>query len=241
MKRLLFFIVVLCLFSACAANQAATDEAALSHLANELSIAQSSVASLQSDVDSLTLQNDSLNTELLQNTSAISELQANVTYLMNEVIILKNPNYAASTDDTDVSDAKTPKIVIIEDLQTMRDSLYSYALQLYQEGKHKESIEKFEEFISKLPNDTLANNAQYWIGENYYSMRSFPQALEAFQTTLTKYPKGSKAPDATLKVGYTYYAMGQSTKAKETLNNLIKNYSKSDSANLAKQTLAKWK
>ncbi|MDR0453222.1 MAG: tol-pal system protein YbgF [Deferribacteraceae bacterium] len=246
MKKIVLSFAVFYLFSACAASQTITDDALVSHIANELSIAQASMASLQSDLDALTLKNESMNAELLQNTETISELQANVSYLINEFTIVKKPKQTSASQSTsssgaDASSDKTTRIVIIEDSQAMKDSLYSYALQLYQDGKHNESIEKFQEFLSQMPNDALSNNAQYWIGENYYSMRDFQKALTAFQAVQTKYPKSKKVPDAILKAGFTYYELRNVAKAKESLNSVIKNYPESSAAKLAKQTLAKWK
>ncbi len=237
MKKFFLLIAALSLLSACAASNA--NDEAIANLTNELSSAHSSIASLQSDVEDLTLKNESLSADVLQNSNTISELQTEVTYLSNEVTILRNPKQGAPA--TDASSVKSPKIVIIEDVQAMKESLYSYAYQLYREGKYNESNEKFREFLSKLPNDELSDNAQYWIGENYYSMRDFPKALENFQLVLSNYPRQGKAPDALLKVGYTQHEMGQNSQAKETLNSVIKNYPRSSAATLAKQTLTKWK
>jgi len=234
MKKFVLLIAALFLFYACASNQTAANDAMMTYLTDELSGIQASIASLQSDVDALTLKNESLSADLLQNSNTISELRTDVTYLSNEVTILKGQRQVPVDD-------KTPKIVIIEDSQAMIASLYSYAFQLYQEGNYEESIEKFHEFLSKWSDDNLSNNAQYWIGENYYAMRDFQNALSAFQAVSANYPRGAKVPDAMLKIGYTYYEMGNSVRAKEMLNSVIKNHPKSSSANLARQTLAKWK
>lgn len=245
-KGLLLFVLALPLLAACAANTAETDQK-LASMAEELTNAQNNMAMMQETIDNLTLKNEALNTEITQNTDTIAELQTEVTYLSNELTIIKNPKQAATpvtaTPAAVSADNQTqaPRIVIIEDTVSMKDSLYSYAYEQYRQGKYNESIAKFQEFLDKMPNDDLADNSQYWIGENYYSMRDFPKALEAFETVLNKYPKGGKVPDAMLKIGYTYRETGQKTKATEALNQLLKAYPKSSAATLAKQSLAKWK
>jgi tol-pal system protein YbgF len=108
---------------------------------------------------------------------------------------------------------------------------YKQAYELYRKAKYAEGIGKFEEFISKWPASDLADNAQYWIGECYYSMRDWTKALTAFQKVLS-YPTGNKMSDATLKMGYTYNEM-----ARENFNAVIKQYPRSNAARLAKRKL----
>ncbi len=105
-----------------------------------------------------------------------------------------------------------------------------------------EQIKAFErQFLAKFPNDDLADNSQYWIGENYYSMNDWQNALSAFQQVVTRYPEGGKVPDAMLKMGYTQRQMGRNSQATATLNDLINKYPRSSAANLAKQMLERWK
>ena len=238
MKKTVLLLIAAAALTGCMQNSEL--EKNMSVLADEMVNLQITVGSLQSSVDEANLRNDALAAELSQVTENVTELQTEVSYLGNEVTILKQGNQKPAPAPA-VQDDKAPRIVIIEDVAAMRNSLYSYAYELYRKGEHNESIAKFEEFISKLPNDELADNAQYWIGENYYSMMDYPKALAAFQKVMSDYPKEGKVPDAMLKEGYTYRLMGQKTKASESLNKVIKQYPKSNAAKLAQQTLATWK
>ena len=80
---------------------------------------------------------------------------------LNNIIVL----------DEDPSKAKdkssSPQIVVIEDSGAAKNSLYSYAIELNRQRKYTDARGKFQEFIKKYPNDQLAGNAQYWIGETY--------------------------------------------------------------------------
>lgn len=249
-QRLILVVFSVCMLSACAMMSGQSEDTAA--LTDEITRMQESIADLQAYVEELAIKNEALASEVAQNADAVVELQAESSYLRNEMTVKSAPSSSSSpspaaavsqpraADNATADAAKTPKIVIIEDVQSMRDSLYSYAYELHRQGKYKESIAKFQEFINKMPNDDLADNSQYWIGEGYYSMQDYNKALDAFKLVLTKYPKGGKVPDAMLKVGYTYNALGQKSNAVDTLNKLIKQYPRSSSANLAKQTLAKW-
>jgi tol-pal system protein YbgF len=251
-KRLILVVSSLCLLSACAIKGQGDGDAAL--LSDEITRMQTSIADLQVAVEELSIKNEGLASEVAQNADAIVELQTESSYLRNELIVQGGgygsvdavdssampTDTATTTTPATATTAQSPKIVIIEDVQSMRDSLYSYAYELHRQGKYEESIDKFQEFIDKMPNDDLADNSQYWIGESYYSMRDYNKALAAFKLVTTKYPKGGKMPDAMLKIGYTYNAQGKRTEAKATLEQLVKQYPRSSSANLAKQMLAKW-
>jgi tol-pal system protein YbgF len=241
------------LLFACAGLGGGSSQSSANSTADEVNNLRSAIQELQSSVNKITLTSDALVAENAQTADAIVELQTELTYLSNELTILRSnrpqtslPPSTSSTErpsiPTDISTGSSaPKIVIIEDLQSMKDSLYKFAYELYVQGKHQESIEKFKEFLQKLPNDDLADNSQYWIGENYYSMHNYSQAIDEFRRVLSRYPEGGKVPDALLKIGYSYHEMGQNADAINTLNEVVSKYPRSESAALARQMLARWK
>ena len=124
---------------------------------------------------------------------------------LNNIIVL----------DEDPSKAKdkssSPQIVVIEDSGAAKNSLYSYAIELNRQRKYTDARGKFQEFIKKYPNDQLAGNAQYWIGETYYSVNDMKNAMKSFQDVLSKFPKSNKIPDAMLKIGYVQEKQGRFT------------------------------
>ncbi len=132
---------------------------------------------------------------------------------------------------------ETPQIVVIEDSGAAKNSLYSYAIELNRQKKYTEARSKFQEFIKKYPKDQLAGNAQYWIGETYYSVNDMNNASKAFQEVIDKFPKSNKVPDAMLKIGYVQEKQGKKQEAVATFQDLLKKYPKSKPATLAKQKL----
>src|SRR5690606_6728988 len=82
---------------------------------------------------------------------------------------------------------------------------YQAAFDLLKDGKYQEAINGFTQFLATFPNSTLADNAQYWLGEAHYVTRQFSEALRHFQTVIDKYPDSRKIPDALLKIGYCNY------------------------------------
>ena len=66
-----------------------------------------------------------------------------------------------------------------------------------------------EAFIQQFPNDQLAGNAQYWLGETYYVRKRYNDAATAFAFGYQKYPKSGKGADDLLKLGMSLGSLGQ--------------------------------
>ena len=71
---------------------------------------------------------------------------------------------------------------------------------------------KARDFLSRYPDDPLADNARYWLGESYYARGDYPRAAETFFEAYEKNKTGPKAPDTLLKLGM---ALGNLDKKKE--------------------------
>ncbi|MBI5874376.1 MAG: tol-pal system protein YbgF [Deltaproteobacteria bacterium] len=117
------------------------------------------------------------------------------------------------------------------------EALYNQAQNLFMAGKLAESIDKFADFILHYPKHTLADNAQYWIGETYYSQKEYQRSVVEFKKVVDNYPNENKAPDALLKVGFSYLELNSREKAAEALKLLIEKYPSSEAAARAKSKL----
>lgn len=79
---------------------------------------------------------------------------------------------------------------------------YDYALSLMlQKQDFVRAEAALQAFIKQNPDDELAGNAHYWLGETYYVRNSYQDAAFAFAEGFQKFPKGNKAPDSLLKLG----------------------------------------
>ncbi len=58
----------------------------------------------------------------------------------------------------------------------------------------------FKTFLERWPQDKLAGNAAYWLGETYYADQKYSAAANAFIDTYTTYRTSPKAPDSLLKL-----------------------------------------
>jgi len=107
--------------------------------------------------------------------------------------------------------------------------LYNQGYEMYLNGKYAQAISIFREFLQNYPNDALADNAQYWIGECYYSQKMFDRAIAEFKK-VENYPDGNKIPDAYLKIVYSYNELGKKEEANHWKKILIEKYGNSEAA-----------
>ena len=114
---------------------------------------------------------------------------------------------------------------------------YQTAFNLLKQGRYKESIESFRDFLSQFRGGVYEDNAQYWLGEASYVNRDFDTALVEFNKVVENYPASSKVPGALLKSGYIHYEKGEWGQARDLFNRLTREFSGSTEARLAVKRL----
>ncbi len=115
--------------------------------------------------------------------------------------------------------------------------LYRRAFNAYREGRYGPAILDFEEFVARYPTHEYADNAQYWIGECYYSQGQYEQAIVEFQKVVDRYAHEAKAPDALLKIGLSYERLGDPGKARVFWSRVVERYPESEAAREARKKL----
>jgi tol-pal system protein YbgF len=101
---------------------------------------------------------------------------------------------------------------------------YNYAYKLLVQSDYADAESAFREFLGAHPQDALAGNAQYWLGETYYVRGQYEPAAQAFLQGYQGYPKGAKAPDSLLKLGMSLAALKKNPEACAALGQLGKDF-----------------
>ncbi len=146
------------------------------------------------------------------------------------------------TKDTGKSPAEAPVIygggdAVITELGD--EDLYKAAYKKFQDNDTDGAIKGFTSFIGLYPKSALADNAHFWIGECYYSMKDYDRAVLEYDKVIKDYPNADKVPSAMLKEGYALAELGDINSARVVLNNLIQKYPEEPQADLAKKKLEK--
>jgi tol-pal system protein YbgF len=115
--------------------------------------------------------------------------------------------------------------------------LYDTAYTDYTTGQWALSIQGFEAYISTFPRSQLADDAQFFIGQNYYADGQFREAAEAFEQVVSSYPDGDVVAEALYKRGLTLERLDQLDLARETFQTVVREHPDDNMANLAQQAL----
>jgi tol-pal system protein YbgF len=97
--------------------------------------------------------------------------------------------------------------------------------------------EQFTKFLEQNPQNDLAANAHYWIGETHYSEKNYESAILAYQEVIKNYPGKEKVAAAMLKQAMTFRDIKDIKSARYVLKKLTEGYPKSQEAKKAKDLL----
>ena len=96
------------------------------------------------------------------------------------------------------------------------ETAYGYLLQ----RDYGAAEAAFDEFLRRHPNDPLAGNAQYWLGESLYVRGQYRAAAGAFLKGYQTYGKSAKAPESLLKLAMSLQRLGQKDAACSSFSEL---------------------
>ncbi|MSQ47124.1 MAG: tol-pal system protein YbgF [Deltaproteobacteria bacterium] len=113
---------------------------------------------------------------------------------------------------------------------------YRAAWQALSGQRYNEAIQQFRTFQRKNPTSEMADDAQYWIGESYFTRRDYNRAILELNDVL-KYRKGDKAPAALLRQAEAFDEIGDKTDARLILQKLLNDYPNSREAKDAREQL----
>lgn len=117
------------------------------------------------------------------------------------------------------------------------DESYRQAFSTMRRGKTSEAIPLFREFLRKNPKSDFADEAQFYVGECYYTQNDYNRAILEFNEVLLKYPKGEKVPLALLRQANAFAELGDQVDARLILQKLVGEYPNSDEAARARELL----
>ena len=115
--------------------------------------------------------------------------------------------------------------------------LYDTAWADYTSGQWDLCINGFETYLRTFPRSEMADEAQFYIGECYYSDGKHQEAVQAYNQVIGSYPRGQSVAPAYYKRGLAFERLGQLDRARESFELVMKNFPDSDAARLAKQNL----
>ena len=125
--------------------------------------------------------------------------------------------------------------------ETAVKEVYEQHLGRFRRGDMDGALQGFREFLAQYPTSELAPNAQFWLGECYYTKRDFARAIEAYDRVKLINPSSDKVPAALLKKGFAYLALKDPNRASSVWRQIVDGYPRTPEAGKAQEKLAQLK
>lgn len=115
--------------------------------------------------------------------------------------------------------------------------LYSQAYADYARGNYDLAIQEYREYLKNYPSTEFSDNAQFWIGECYYSKQKYAEAIGAWDDLFRDFPGSDKLPDARLKKGMALDKLGRKREALTEYRLVAERYPNSEAGRKARERL----
>ena len=130
----------------------------------------------------------------------------------------------------DLAPVEAPKAAQEQDV----NKVYQQGLEAYNSGQYDKAEANFSDVLNRFSQDKLAANAQYWLGEVYYSQKNYAKAAVAFGKGYEKYKDGAKGAESLYKLGMAMNQLGKKEEACAALTNVAKEFPKAEKTLLDK-------
>ncbi|MCQ2913770.1 MAG: tol-pal system protein YbgF [Alphaproteobacteria bacterium] len=225
-------------------NQQVMSDAKNEQVFVKLQESEEQIRTLTSDVERLTMEREELyekqkqmqddfNMRFSEMEKRLASAETKVNALIEEKLAIKRAEEEAAKKKAEkvAAEAKAKKdkdTRIKNDYGKMKPGeLYNLALTSLKTPKNKNygpAEKQFEAFLYLYPNNKLASNAKYWLGETYFSMGKFEEAATQFGEGFEKYRNSAKAPDMLVRLGDTLVKMNKKKEACVAFNEFANLY-----------------
>jgi tol-pal system protein YbgF len=101
------------------------------------------------------------------------------------------------------------------------------------EANYALAVDSFEEYLRLFPDSSLADNAQYWIGESHYARQQYQLARTAFLDLARRWPQAETVADAKFKAARCLVELGDGARAVDELVRLVREHPRSETVPIA--------
>jgi len=188
----------------------------------------------------LNLLRDELSLQIADQEKRLAQLETGRTSEQQTAAVSPTP---AATPATAQPAAKKPvagatKTVPLTPSGESATELYDRALKKIRDEKDfAGGRDMMETFLKRYPDDALAVNAAYWVGETYYAEKDYEKAILQFEDIIQKYGEHPKVASALLKQALAFEATGDKATGRLLLQRVIDRFPLSDEAAKAKEKL----
>ena len=200
-------------------------------------------------LDSVSGQVQSLNDSLDELKSRISKLDKEMQDVQSQLQTMQAQSAAATTaapgaqqpgqqppSPSDGSTAPGAQQPAANQAPPLQDT-YQSALRDYNAAHYDVASSEFSDVLHYYPQDELAGNAQFYLGEIAYRQQKYKDAIKAYNAVLEDFSGNPKAPAAQLRKGLALLQLGQKDAGVHELRSLIQRYPQTPEAQQARSKL----
>ncbi len=114
---------------------------------------------------------------------------------------------------------------------------YNKAFTQYKDKEYAFAKSSFKTFIETYPDEALASNAHFWLGQLHLKDKEYEQAESRFKAVYEGFPGANKSDVAVLKLGQLEEARGNKAAAKGYYQRVVTEFPDSTAGKLAKAKL----
>lgn len=188
------------------------------------------VAALSSKLDQVVMQFSAAQDSLSEVNSRLGRLEQKMTDLENAVKVMQAG--PAAPPSASAGPGGPPNGITAA-------GLFQNASADQLSGKADLALQEYRDYLQYYGNTELAASAQFHVGEILLNQGKLDDAVQAFDAVRDQYGQSPRAADALYLKAQALERQGKRTLAIQTLNQLVRQYADSDSANLAKNELAR--
>jgi len=114
---------------------------------------------------------------------------------------------------------------------------YQAAVRDYNAAHYDVASGEFQDVLHYYPNDDLAGNAQFYLGEIAYHQQNYADAVKNYNVVIETFPGSPKAPAAQLRKGLSLIELGKKDTGIHELRTLIQRHPQTPEATQARSKL----
>jgi len=219
----------------------------VSRLSSEMGAVQKSVQEVQANtgsrIDSMTQQSQGLSDNLQDVQARVAKLSqqlSDMQGLLQSIDAKVSGGSVTGAGSTALSPTPggagaPPNAAALPPISA--DTLYQNGLRDLTSGKYDLARQEFSDYIHNFPNNDLAGNAQFYLGEIAYAQNDFKGAIASYEIVLANYPKSFKIAASLLKKASAEAELGSKSAAIRDLREVQRRFPGSDEARRAQAKL----
>ena len=192
-------------------------------------------------LDTVSGQVQSLNDSVDELKSRIAKLDKTVQDLQAQLQAMQTPPPSAGQPggqpgDPNAPQGSAPAAPPAPVAPPLKDT-YQAAVRDYNAAHYDVASGEFQDVLHYYPNDDLAGNAQFYLGEIAYHQQNYADAVKNYNAVIESFPGSPKAPAAQLRKGLSLIELGKRDTGIHELRTLIQRHPQTPEATQARSKL----